>query len=367
MIYFDNAATTKMAEEVINEMNKAFTEAFANPSSLHRQGFEVEKKIKEARKKLARKLGVSDKDLYFAPSATLANNFVINSFLQEGKNIVISAGEHSSIKNLAREKKDFDIRLAAIDEFGFVDKSHLLSLVDDNTVLVSLIHVQNETGSINDINDLARSVKGKNRQVFFHSDGVQAFNKIEIDLSNIDGYTISGHKINGPKGIAALYMKNARKAKSLYYGGGQEFDVFPGTENTYSILGLAKAVDLDPKYEEIYAINMYMRGELSKVEGVRLVSPPYNFSPYILSVCISNIGAEILLHYLEMEEAYISTGSACSKGAESPVLKGIGVSEEEIKGCIRISFDRNSTMAQAEEFIKLLKEKVTVIRDIIGR
>lgn len=367
MIYFDNAATTRMADEVIDEMNRSFLEDYANPSSLHSLGFGVEKKIKEARKKIAGRLGVADKDLFFAPSATLANNFVLNSFLQDGKNIIISEGEHSSIRNFARNREGYDIRFARLDKEGFVDKDHLLSLVDDNTVLVSIIHVQNELGSINDIGDLARAVKERNEGIFFHSDGVQAFNKIDIDLANVDAYTISAHKINGPKGLAALYMKEARRAKALYFGGGQEADIFPGTENTYSIRGLSKAIDLDNNYSDIYDLNKYIRDQVSKIRGVKIVSPEKSYSPYILNISIEGIGAEILLHYLEMDQVYISTGSACSKGAESQVLKAIGLSEEEIKGCIRISFDRSSNMEEARRFVELLKGKVEIIRNIIGR
>lgn len=365
MIYFDNASTTKMDDSVIEEMNKAFEEDFANPSSLHKLGFEEEKKLRKYRMKIAKSLGVNPEKIFFSPSASVANSTVLMSFFQQKGNILVSKTEHSSIINNLKNQSDIEVRFVEVDEHGFVDEADMLKKIDEDTKLISIMHVQNELGSINDINRLSGLAKEKNPKVLFHSDGVQAFMKIEVDLKNIDFYTISAHKINGPKGISALFVKNKNTINPIYYGGGQERGLFSGTENTYAIAGFAKAVELDNNFSEISRVNKYIRQEIEKIEGVRSISHEENSSPYILNVCIAGIGAEILLHYLEMDDIYISTGSACSKGAESRVLKVIGLSDEEIKGCIRISFDRNSKLEEAKKFVKVLKEKIELIRRIV--
>lgn len=367
MIYFDNASTTKMDPDVIEVMNKAMIDSFANPSSLHSLGFDVEKKIRKARASIAKELGVKGDNLFFIPSGTIGNNAVINSCHVKGCNIVISNTEHSSIQELVNNRKDIEFRLVKTNRYGFVNEEDLLDKVDANTSLVSIIHVQNELGSINDINTLAKKVKEKNRKTLFHSDGVQGFKKIPVDLKDIDFYTISSHKINGPKGVAALYIKDPRSFNPLYFGGGQESGLFSSTENTYGILAFEKAASLCTNYDNVKKINEYLRSELVKVGGVKIISPEVNFSPYILNVCIDGIGAEVLLHYLEMDDIYISTGSACSRGKESKVLKAIGLNASDIKGCIRLSFDRNTSIEEAEEFVKKVENRIDLIRGMVKR
>ncbi|MFM1538603.1 cysteine desulfurase family protein [Helcococcus bovis] len=365
MIYFDNASTTKMDEIVKNVVDEAYEKYWANPSSLHSLGFNVEKEIKNSRESIAKKLNINSKNLFFVPSGTIANNSVINSVKMKDKNIVISSIEHACIFNSAKNS-GMEVRIVQTDEFGFVNEDDLISKIDENTLLVSIIHVNNELGTINDINKLAEISKNENPKVLFHSDGVQAFNKIDVDLRNIDFYTISSHKINGPKGIAALYIKNVKTFNSLYFGGGQEADLFSGTENVQGIIGFAKAAQLDNNFVEISNINKYLRKEISGMSGVVINSPVENASPYILNVCFEKIGAEILLHYLEMDDIYISTGSACSKDKGSRVLESINVDKKYKEGCIRISLSKNSTMDEAVEFVKKLNEKVEIIRGILG-
>ncbi|MFM1540126.1 cysteine desulfurase family protein, partial [Helcococcus ovis] len=365
MIYFDNASTTKMDEVVKNAVDEAYEKYWANPSSLHSLGFNVEKEIKKSRDIIAKKLNINPKSLFFVPSGTIANNSVINSIKNNKKNIVISSVEHACVFNAAKNS-EMEVRIVNVDKFGFVDEEDLYSKIDDNTVLVSIIHVNNELGTINNINKLAEISKNKNPKILFHSDGVQAFNKINVDLRNIDFYTISSHKINGPKGIAALYIKNAKIFNSLYFGGGQESNLFSGTENVQGIIGFAKASQLDNNFVYISNINKYLRQELSSMKGIVINSPIDNVSPYILNVCFEKIGAEILLHYLEMDDIYISTGSACSKDKGSRVLEAINVEKNYKEGCIRISLSKNSTMDEAKLFVKKLEEKVEIIRGILG-
>lgn len=365
MIYFDNASTTKIDNEVKIVMDNAYDKYWANPSSLHRLGFEAEKQITSARKQIANSLSISDKNLFFVPSGTIANNAVLHSFDKKDSNILISQAEHPSIFEAGKNIKA-ELRIVKVDQYGYVDKDDMLSKIDENTSIVSIMHVNNELGSINDINKLAELAKNKNPKLYFHSDGVQAFKKIATDLRNIDFYTISSHKINGPKGISALYIKDPISFNSLYFGGGQELKLFSGTENLPAIVAFAKATELDNNYDNISEINRFLRNEISKIDDVKILSAEENSSPYILNICFKNIGAEILLHYLEMDEIYVSTGSACSKGHDSRVLDAIGLEDSYKGGCIRLSLSKDSTIQEAKIVVDKIKEKVEIIRRIIG-
>ncbi|MDO4605618.1 MAG: cysteine desulfurase family protein [Helcococcus sp.] len=364
MIYFDNASTTKIDSVVKDEIIRGYDEIFANPSSLHRVGLIAEKEIEKARKIISKKLNISAKNLYFVPSGTIANNSIIHSFDITGKNILVSEVEHSSIHQ-ASLNTSAEVRYVKVNKYGFIDREDLIHKVDENTVLVSIIHVNNELGTINDINTLSKIAKEKNPNLLFHSDGVQAFNKIDISLNNIDFYTITAHKIHGPKGISALYIKDANKFNKLYFGGGQEKGIFSGTENVQGILGFAKASTLDNNFDKIFEINKYLREEISKIKGVIINSPKENASPFILNFCVEKIGAEILLHYLEMDEIYISTGSACSKGNNSRVIEAINVEDRFKDGCIRVSLSKDNTLEEAKEFVEKLEERIEMIIRII--
>lgn len=365
MIYFDNASTTKIADEVLEQINISYESIWANPSSLHKLGFESEKHIKNNRDILSKNLGVNQKNIFYVPSGTIANNSVLKSLDNKDKNIIVSSIEHASIY-YASKKLDSEVRYVKVDDHGFIDEKDLIEKIDENTVLVSIIHVNNELGTINDINRLSGLVKEKNPNCLFHSDGVQAFKKISIDLRNIDFYTISSHKIHGPKGISALYIKDVSRFNSLYQGGGQEKDLFSGTENIQGIIGFSEASKLDNNYDKISEINSYLRKEILEIKDSRINSPNKNFSPYILNVSFKNIGAEILLHYLEMEDIYISTGSACSKNKDSRVIENINVDDEFKEGSIRISLSRYSTLDEAKIFIEKLRDKIETIRGILG-
>ena len=367
MIYFDNASTTRVDDDIIDLMAKSMRENFGNPSSLHSLGFKAEKEVEKARKTIADRLGVDKEDFFFVPSGTIANNAVIKSSLVNKKNpnLVTTSLEHSSIYNLVTDLKDCELRLVKTDGFGFVDLEDLEKKIDENTVLVSIIHVNNELATINDLYAIGSVVKKKNPSCLFHSDGVQAFCKIEADLSLVDFYTVTSHKINGPQAIAGLYIKNPSSFNPLYLGGKQEKGVFPATENVAGIEGFAKAVEKNQNYDKIEKLNGLMREEILKIEDSRINSPRENSSPYILSLCFKNIKAEVLLHYLEMDEVYVSTGSACNKGAKSRVIENLGVDKDYSDGCIRVSFDKNSSEEEVFDFIRILKEKIEIIRSIM--
>ena len=365
MIYFDNASTTKIDPKVKEVIIDAYDSFWGNPSSLHSLGFEAEKEINKRRKQVAEVINVNQNSVYFAPSGTIINNAVLNSFDKEGKNIVLSCIEHSS-NYYKSTHLNCEVRYVGVDKDGYIDKDDLVKKIDENTVLVSIMHVNNELGSINDINELAKISKEVNPNLLFHSDGVQAFNKIPVSMKDIDFYTISAHKIHGPKGIAALYIRDINTFTSLYYGGSQEKKVFCGTENVQAILGFGEATKLDNKYENVSEINKYLREEIEKIDGAIITSPKDNVSPYILNACFEGIGAEIMLHYLEMEKVFVSTGSACNKGDKSRVIEAIGLDQKYSNGCIRISLSKDSTIEEAKDFVKILKEKLEIIRGIIG-
>lgn len=364
MIYFDNASTTKIDPVVKDEIIRGYDDIFANPSSLHKMGLVAEKEVEKARKTISKKLNINPKKLYFVPSGTIANNSIVHSFDISGKNILVSEVEHSSIYQASLHTKA-EVRYVKVDKYGFIDREDLLNKVDDNSVLVSIIHVNNELGTINDINTLSKMVKEKNPDILFHSDGVQAYNKIDISLNNIDFYTISAHKIHGPKGISALYIKEENRFNKLYFGGGQEKGFFSGTENVQGILGFAKASTLHNNYDNVVKINQYLREEIAKIDRVIINSPIENASPFILNFCVEKIGAEILLHYLEMDQIYISTGSACNKGDKSRVIEAINVEDRYKEGCIRVSLSKDSTLDEAKNFVEKLEERIETIKRIL--
>lgn len=368
MIYFDNASTTKIDKEVREVLIDAYDNFWANPSALHSLGFKAEKKIRESRKIIAKSLSVKDDNILFVPSATAANNAIIRSVTHNKKgNILISGIEHNSVFKTCYDLENIEVRIIDVDKYGFVDEQDMLSKIDENTIFITVLHVSNEIGTINDINRLSKLAKEKNSNIIFHSDGVQAFKKIDVNMSYLDFYTIASHKINGPKGIAAFYLKDFEKFQSYFTGGGQEKGKFAGTENVQGIVAFAKASELDNNSNTISDINKYIRTEVSKISDCLINSPNHDCSNYILNVCFKDIGSEILLHALEMDDVYVSSGSACNKNKKSRVLNSIGVCEEFNEGCIRISFDRNSTMQEAQTFVKILKEKVDMIRRVVKK
>ncbi len=382
MIYLDNCATTKPRKEVIDIMVKALSEDFGNPSSLHSLGFEVEKKIEEARKSIAKLINASVNEIYFTSGGTEDNNISLHGLIKKnkrnGKKIITTKIEHASIIDQLKSYKEegYEIVEVPVDRYGNIDLDYLLNEVDDNTIVLSLFHVNNELGTINDIKNIIKKVKEINNKILIHVDGVQAFGKIPVDVKSLgcDTYSISGHKVYGPKGIGALYVKNNLKIDALVIGGGQESGLRSGTENVPGILGLGKAVELtteffNDEYEHAVRIRKYLIEKIQETFNDFEFNHPVNSSPYIVSVSFKDVRAEVLLHYLEQEEIYISTASACTSNGthKSHVLEAIGLSEDLSEGTIRICISKDINEKEIDIFIDALNRYVNEIREIMKR
>lgn len=376
MIYFDNAATTPVDPAVIDVIHEVLQKDWGNPSSLHRKGYQAEKRLSAARESIAGILGTDAKSIYFTGSATDANNIAIRGSLKSGtgQNIVISAIEHSSILNLAAqlEREGWEIRKIPVDSYGRVRWSEVDKLVDDYTALVAVMHVNNELGTIEPVAEIGQKLKEDHPEVRFLVDGTQALGKLSVRLSTlpIDFYTASGHKIMAPKGVGLLYVHPDAVLRPLEYGGGQERGLHPGTENVAYACGMAKALELmmqartseqyDPNITEIHR---RARARIARMQGVRLNSPE-DASPYILNIAIEGIRAEVLMHFMEMEEMYLSSGSACSKGRASHVLEAIGIPDRLREGCVRVSFQRENRADEVDPFFDRMEEGIRMMREL---
>ena len=377
-IYLDNSATTKPYKEVVEKMIFALENDYANPSSLHKKGLEVEKNIKKIREDIARTLGVKEKEIYFTSGGTESNNSIIRGVLDKRKNHIITTKiEHPSVLDTIKtlEKEGIEVTYLDVDSEGKIDIDSLKSSIKENTILVSIMHVNNEVGSIQPISEIGKYLKTLKEKVYFHVDAVQSFGKINFKPSkyNIDFMSVSGHKIHGPKGIGFMYIKENSKVKPLFTGGGQEFGFRSGTENIPGIYGLGEAVritnkNLDKNIQEINTLKNLLKSEiLNNIENVKINSPEDGVC-HILNVSFLGVKGEVLLHYLEQKDIYVSTGSACSsKKKGSHVLNAMNLSKDEIEGTIRFSLSCFNTEEEILETIKVLKSSVEDLRFIIKK
>ena len=375
MIYLDNSATTKVDDIAIEKMVKTMKVDYGNPSALYDFGLSAEKLINTARKEIANVLEVSNKEIYFTSSGTEGNNIaIVGSFTNDLKEEFLTTEiEHSSVYNVYRDSKKNIIYLK-VNKHGYVDLKDLEKNINENTRLVSIMQVNNEIGSVQNIEEIGNIIKRKNPKTLFHVDGIQGFGKypININKSKIDMYTISGHKIHGPKGIGAIFIKNGINLKPLIIGGGQESGISPGTENVPGIVALGTMAKIanenfDKNFENSLELKKYLINKLKNTEDLIINSSIENSSPYILSVSIKDIRAEVLLHFLEMERIYISTGSACSKGKISRVVGILNLPKGYEDGTIRISFSKYTTKEELDIFYESLIKYTKEIRSITRR
>lgn len=371
MIYLDNAATTKMYDEVIDIEKDFEKKYFANPSALHSFGMEVENKVREARKIIGKYINAGEDEIYFTKGATESNNIIINSLSSEKNKAITTRLEHSSVIDAFENSQFKEVKLLANDNFGFIDMKDLEKSIDDQTNLISIIYVQNEIGSIQDIKKISDIIKKKDNNILFHIDATQALGKIPCDVKKlgVDAMSFSSHKVHGPKGIGALYVSNAfkNKIRPLLFGGRQE--VFSsGTLNAPAIYSFAKALELSEKKEDylyIKDLNTYLRENIKgKFSNFHINSPFENSSPYILNVGFENIKSEVLLHMLEEDGIFVSSGSACSKGNNSRILSAIDLDEKYIDGVIRFSFSNDISKKDLDFVIDRLIEYVVEIRKV---
>lgn len=380
-IYLDNSATTKPYSEVIEKMVYALGTDYGNPSSLHRKGIEVEKNIKAIRQNIARSLGAKDKEIYFTSGGTESNNAIIRGVAalnKKRKNHIISTTiEHPSVLNTLKdlEEEGFEVTYLSINKDGKIDIEEFKQALKTNTCLVTIMHVNNEVGSIQPIQEIGKYLKSLKDKVYFHVDAVQSYSKINFRPSryNIDFMSASGHKFHGPKGIGFMYIRENNRIKPMLTGGGQEIGIRSGTENTPGIYGLGEAVsiinkDLDGKIAKIASLKNILKDEIVKnIDDIKINSQDDGVC-HILNISFRGIKGEVLLHYLEQKQVYISTGSACSsKKKGSHVLNAMGLTADEIEGAIRFSLSDLNTEEEILEAAKIVKDSVEDLRMIMRR
>lgn len=376
-VYLDNSATTKPLPQVVKAMTETMTSNYGNPSSLHNMGLEAEKVLKEARRVIANKLGVDTGEIYFTSGGTESNNLAIkgiaSSYNNRGEHLISTEIEHPAVleKFLALEEEGYEVTYLKVDKKGIIDLEELKKSIREDTILVSIMHVNNELGSIQPVSDAGKLIKEINPRTFFHVDAVQSFGKILVKPKpwNIDMLTISGHKIHGPKGIGALYVKKGVNLTPLLYGGGQEAGLRSGTENVPGIAGLASAVtalpDLStnrPRYQKLDRLRDYFLTEIKNNLPDVKVNSTKDGAPHIIHISIPGLKGEVLVHSLEKEGIYVSTGSACHSRYKnkSHVLKSIKLPEDLIDGSIRISLSEFNTREEIDYALNKISEQIKV-------
>lgn len=377
-VYLDNAATTKPHREVIKYIDEINIKNYGNPSSLHMKGIEAERIIKDSKQIISKSLNTQPGNIIFTASGTEANNIAILGYLKAnrraGNHIVTLKTEHPSIFNIYKhlENEGYDVDYIEVDKKGKADLDQLRNAVTENTILVSIMMVNSETGFIHKPSEISYIIKKKNSNTAFHTDCVQSYGKYKIspETDNIDLLTISAHKIHGPKGSGALYKRKGLKLLPLLYGGGQEDALRPGTENVSAIAGFGLAAhimnnDINSNYTHVQGLNKILKNELLSLNNIKVISPE-DASPYILSVSFEGIKAEVLLHHLERYGIYVSTGSACSSRNKhrSYVLTSMGINPKVIDGVIRFSLSIDNTEDEIIYTIHTLKDVITSLRQV---
>ena len=378
-VYLDNSATTKVRTEVLKQVIDINENYYGNPSSLHRMGMKIEMKIQKARKSAAKVINAKADEIYFTGGGTESNNIAIFGHLYNADkkhNIITTKIEHPSVYNIFNHFKDIlEVRFLETDSMGRINLDSLNNLVDDNTLLVSIMHVNNEIGVVQNLNHIVKIIKQKNKSTKIHVDAVQSYGKIKIDVNNIhvDTIAFSSHKIHGPKGVGGLFIRSGIKLKSITLGGGQEKSIRPGTENTPGIVGFGEACELvylnfKEEIDKLNEIkNLYAKRLLEEIKDIRINSlMDEDGAPHILNVSFKNVRGEVLLHYLEQKGIYVSTGSACSsKSISNRILEAINLDKEYLQGTIRISLGYFNNVDEVEYVVENIKQSVNDIRKIM--
>ncbi|BEP29985.1 cysteine desulfurase family protein [Helicovermis profundi] len=358
-VYLDNAATTKPNKEIKDIVNNSFDELYANPSSLHTLGVRVEREIKEVKKIILKDLSSSDGKMIFTSGGTESNNLAIkgavNAYKRLGKHIITTEFEHKSILNTVGSLEDEGFKVTYIkpNSNGLIELNDIISAIQKDTILVSIMFVNNEIGTLQPIKEIGKYLSTLKNKPIFHVDGVQAFMKMKINVEelNIDLFSFSAHKIHALKGLGGLYVKKGIRIKPLMFGGQQENSLRPGTENTIGIFALKNAVLDFIKNRENYYNNVkelkraFVNSITSELSDVYINGDFSKASPYIVNIAFVGVKGEVLLHYLEMKKIYVSTGSACNSKTKSfsYVLHAINVPDKLKEGSIRFSFSKFTT------------------------
>lgn len=386
-VYFDNSATTRCIPQVREVMDKIYDEDYGNPSSLHMMGVNAEKHVKQAREVLARILKVNEKEILFTSGGTESNNTAIIGCAmankRSGNHIITSSIEHAAVLEPMKflEEQGFRVTYLPVDEKGVVDLEALKEAVCEDTILVSVMCVNNEIGTIEPMEEISRIVKEKNPRAYFHVDAIQGFGKLLLypKRMGIDMLSVSAHKINGPKGVGFLYINEKVKIKPLILGGGQQKGMRSGTDNVPGVAGLAKAAQIayenfDEKQKYLYELRGRMLAGLSQFDGVRINGVTENgagtmVAPHIISVSFPNVRSEVLLHALEEKGIYVSAGSACSsnKPSLSKTLLNIKAPKEVIESTVRMSFAVSNTDEEVDYCLTVLKDLIPMLQKYVRK
>ena len=382
-VYFDNSASTRVSERAIEIMLKTMREDYANTSAKHIKGVDAEKYVKDAADIIAKTLKVKKGEIIFTSGGTESNNLaIIGSAMARkryGNHIIISGIEHPAVYRPAEFliEQGFEVTVLPVNAEGAVDLEVLKSSLRDDTVLVSVMYVNNEIGTIEPVDEISRIIKAKNKDILFHVDAIQAYTKFKITpkTQGIDMLSASGHKFHGPKGVGFLYIDSSVKINPIIFGGGQQRGMRSGTLNTTGIAGMGVAAkeaydDFEKKIKNIVDLKYYLMDNLEKIEGAILnTKRGENFAPQIISVSFEDIRAEVLLHALEDRGIYVSSGSACSSNHPgiSGTLKAIGVRDDLLDSTIRISLSELNNREEADYFLKNLVELLPLLRKFVRK
>ncbi len=376
MIYLDNAATTKPSEQSVSAIMNILSNNFGNPSSLHRLGVEAEREVTKARKIIAAALVADPECVYFTSGATESNNLAINGIAENygkrRKKIITTAIEHPSIAEPIKRLEELGFEVVRIqpDPNGEIEYESIISQVDDRTCMVSCMLVNNETGAVLPIKKAFTYIKRNFPEVITHCDTVQAFMKIPFKANQLfaDVISISAHKINGPKGVGAIYIKKGIRIAPQMNGGGQEKKIRSGTESVPLIAGFGAAVEekiqtVSQRLDYVQGLKSYFLEVVDVLKGITIISSP-DASPYIVNFAVEGIKSETMLHYLESKDIFVSSGSACSKGKKSEVLKAFNVNEKLLDFSIRISFSDKNTKEEIDALIEAIAEGQAILQKV---
>ncbi len=373
IVYLDNSSTTKPCDGAIAEITSALSEDWGNPSSLYDLGLNAQLRVDSAREKLSKMLCCRADEIYFTSCGTEGNNTAIlgavNARKKRGNRIVTTAIEHPSVlESMKRlETEGFEVVYLKPDESGSVREEDITAAINDKTILVSIMLVNNETGAIQPVAAAARAIKAASAPALIHCDAVQAFGKMEINAARLgaDLITVSGHKIHGPKGIGALYIKKGVTIKPLLTGGGQEKNMRSGTEAVPLICGFLGAMNEIPNirttYDKMRSLWLYTKDILLET-GLVEINSSDTALPYVLNVSVTGYRSETMLHFLEANGIYVSSGSACAKGKGSYVLTEMGLGTKRIDSALRISFSRYNTKEDAVRLKRAIVEATKKLR-----
>ena len=377
-VYFDNSATSRCYDSVKDIVIRTMTEDFGNPSAMHLKGVEAEKYVKDSAARLARILKVQEKEILFTSGGTESDNLALIGAAmankRSGNHIITTAVEHPAVSQpaLFLQEQGFEVTYLPVDSRGVVKLDALEAVLRPDTILVSVMYVNNEVGAVMPVEEIGRRIREKSPKALFHVDAIQAFGKYRIypKKMGIDLLSVSSHKIHGPKGVGFLYINEKAKIQPQIFGGGQQSGMRSGTDNVPGIAGLGVAAEeiyrnLDANVEKMYCLKEHIAKGLTKIPDIRINGMELREgAPQILSISVMGVRSEVLLHSLEERGIFISAGSACSSHKRKPssTLAAMGMPKDQIESTVRLSFSEENTVEEADYFLQVMEEMVPMLR-----